>query len=206
MAIAEIHSNAVLTPGKMELLGAWLPGQSWFGSEPPRELARCRFVDPDGEVGIEIYLVGSGDGIYHVPLTYRGSPLDGAEAFLVGTLEHSVLGTRYVYDAVGDPVYALEIARTILDGDHEAGQSKGSPTLHVLGSGAASLGQVQPGPMSGDRITLVGASGSYQIEITREVTPTTAIGAAIGTLVGRWEGCTGDAVLAVLRDVGQGRV
>lgn len=200
MAIAEIHSNAALTPGKMDLLGAWLPGQSWFGSEPPHELARCRFVDPDGEVGIEMYLVRSGDRTFHVPLTYRGAPLDGADAFLVGRLEHSVLGTRYVYDAVGDPVYALELARTIVEADHEAGQSKGSPTLHVLGSGAAPVGQVHPGPTSGDRIMLTGTSGSYEIEIAREVTPTMATDGARGTLVGRWEGSTGDAVLAVLRD------
>ena len=200
MAVAEIHSNAVLTPGKMELLGAWLPEQSWFGSETPRELARCRFVDPDGEVGIEMYLVRSGDRIHHVPLTYRGSPLDGAAAFLVGTLEHSVLGTRYVYDAVGDPVYALELARTIVEADHEAGQSKGSPTLHVLGSGAAPLGQVHPGPTSRDRIMLSGMSGSYEIEIAREVTQTMVTDGALGTLVGSWEGAASDAILAVLRD------
>ena len=200
MAIAEIH-DAVLTPGKMDLLGLWLPTQSWFGSEPPQELARCRFVDPDGEVGIEMYLVRAGDRIYHVPLTYRGAPLDRAEAFLVGTTEHSVLGTRYVYDAVGDPVYALELARTIVDADHESGQSRGAPTLHVLGSGASSLGQVQPGPTSGDRIMLIGTSCSYELEIIREVAPTMPGDGALGTLVGRWEGSGGDAVLAVLHGV-----
>ena len=34
-----------------------------------------------------------------VPLTYRGAPLAGGEADLVGTTEHSALGTRWVYDA-----------------------------------------------------------------------------------------------------------
>lgn len=199
MAIAEIH-NAVLTPGKMELLGAWLPRQSWFGSEPPSELVRCRFVDPDGEVGIEMFLVRSGDRICHVPLTYRGAPLDGAEAFLVGTTEHSVLGTRYVYDAVGDPVYALELVRTIVEADHEAGQSRGAPTLHVVGSGAVSLGQVRPEPTSGDHITLVGTSNTYVLEIRREVTPAMTANESLGTLVGRWEDSAGDVVLAVLRD------
>ena len=199
MAIAEIH-DAVLTPSKIELLGAWLPRQRWFGSKPPQELARCRFVNPGGEVGIEMFLVRAGDHIYHVPLTYRGSPLEVAESFLVGTMQHSVLGTRYIYDAVGDPAYALELARTIVDADHEAGQSKGSPSLHVVGSGAKSLGNVQPASTSDDRITLVGPSGRYELEITREVTPTTATDGALGRLVGRWGECTCDAVLAVLRD------
>ena len=54
-------------------------------------------------------LVAVGDGpVYQVPMTYRGMPLDGADAFLIGTTDHSVLGRRWVYDACGDPVFAAD--------------------------------------------------------------------------------------------------
>ncbi|MEI2826114.1 MAG: hypothetical protein V9F04_06650 [Dermatophilaceae bacterium] len=49
------------------------------------------------------------------PLTYRSAPLAGADRALVGTIEHSVLGTRWVYDAPHDPAYVAELLRTIVD-------------------------------------------------------------------------------------------
>ena len=36
------------------------------------------------------------------------------EASLVGTMEHSVLGRRWVYDACGDPVYVAALADVLL--------------------------------------------------------------------------------------------
>ncbi|MET7396663.1 hypothetical protein ABZS66_24595 [Dactylosporangium sp. NPDC005572] len=111
--MALLH-QAEISPSKLELIAAWLPGQSWFQEPSAEGLARVaayRFDDPDGEVGIEALLVRIGDGpVYQVPLTYRGTPLDGAEAWLVGTTEHSVLGKRWVYAACGDPVYAAVLA------------------------------------------------------------------------------------------------
>jgi hypothetical protein len=100
-----------LTPGKLELLAEWLPSQDWFTGDVGGGLVRvaaARFVDPDGAVGIETMLVGAGDHVFHVPLTYRGAPLAGGEAFLIGEMEHSVLGPRWVYDGTGDQVYRAE--------------------------------------------------------------------------------------------------
>ncbi|MEV6487487.1 hypothetical protein AB0M20_02440 [Actinoplanes sp. NPDC051633] len=123
--MALIH-KASLTPSKIELLAAWLPGNPWYRTATG-ELARVasyRFDDPAGEVGIETFLVRAGDGpTFQVPLTYRGAPLTGAEQWLVGTTEHSVLGTRWVYDACGDPVYAATLARAILADSGQAEQT-----------------------------------------------------------------------------------
>jgi hypothetical protein len=71
---------------------------------------------------VETLLVASNGAIFQVPLTYRDSPLHGANASLIGTTEHSVLGKRWVYDATGDPVYASTLATTILTGQPQAEQ------------------------------------------------------------------------------------
>lgn len=118
---AEIH-RATLTPTKVDLLGEWLPRQAWFASDAGdlEQLDSFRFVDPDGEVGIETLLVRSGGATYHVPVTYRSAPLEGADSWLIGTLDHSVLGKRWVYDATGDAVYQVELTRVIREGDTQA--------------------------------------------------------------------------------------
>jgi hypothetical protein len=133
---AIIH-EATLTPTKLELLATWLPSQSWFaGSADDLErIASYRFVDPDGEVGIETMLIGADGVTYQVPLTYRAEPLAEAATHLIGTMEHSVLGTRYVYDALGDPVYTVELLRVIHEGDTEAELSRGTKSMTVQGSG-----------------------------------------------------------------------
>lgn len=121
--MALVH-RADLTPTKLELLAGWLPGRPWFQGRPAGEVVRVaayRFDDPAGEVGIETMLVRAGDGpVLQVPLTYRGAPLDGAERWLIGTTEHSVLGRRWVYDACGDPVYVAALARVIHAGGTQA--------------------------------------------------------------------------------------
>ncbi|SDY69762.1 hypothetical protein SAMN05444365_103164 [Micromonospora pattaloongensis] len=115
---------ATVHPTKLELLAAWLPGRAWFREDTTAGLVRVgsyRFDDPAGEVGIESILVRVGDGpVYQAPLTYRGKPLADADDFLVGTMEHSVLGQRWIYDACGDPVYALAMAAAILAGAGQA--------------------------------------------------------------------------------------
>lgn len=112
--MAVIHQTT-LTPGKLELLSAWLPFQPWYQGGPPA-LAKCggfRLDDPAGAVGMEFMLVAdtSGDvpAVYHVPLTYRGSPLAEASDALVGTTEHGVLGRRWVYDGTRDPVLTAQL-------------------------------------------------------------------------------------------------
>ena len=37
------------------------------------------------------------------PLTYRDEPLDGADDAFIAEMQHSVLGTRWVYDGLRDP-------------------------------------------------------------------------------------------------------
>jgi hypothetical protein len=108
--MATIHQTA-MQPGKPELLTGWLPAQPWYAGPERRDLIRAgsfRLDDPAGEVGIELMLIADVSGeepaVYHVPLTYRGAALAGAEAALNGTSEHGVLGTRWVYDGTGDPV------------------------------------------------------------------------------------------------------
>ncbi|MET3984410.1 1,4-alpha-glucan branching protein [Streptomyces sp. PvR034] len=109
--MAIIH-RTTMDPGKLELLAAWLPERPWYtASGRPPELLRAggfRLDDPQGEVGIEFMVVTDASGgrpiSYHVPVTYRGAPLEGAGAGLIGTSEHGVLGRRWVYDGAHDPV------------------------------------------------------------------------------------------------------
>ena len=121
--MALIH-KATLSPTKVELLAAWLPSRSWYqgvAGDKIERVAAYRFDDPEGEVGIETLLVSADDGTtYQVPMTYRGVRLDGADDFLIGIVEHSVLGRRWVYDAPGDLVYAEALAQALLTGSGQA--------------------------------------------------------------------------------------
>jgi hypothetical protein len=76
-----------------------------------RRAGGFRLDDPDGEVGIEFMVVANMDGAaYLVPLTYRGSPLAEADDALIGTAEHGVLGSRWIYDGEHDPVLQAQLA------------------------------------------------------------------------------------------------
>jgi hypothetical protein len=50
---------------------------------------------------------------YLAPMTYRAAPFDGAGHGLIGTTEHGVLGTRWVHDAVHDPVFIAAFAALV---------------------------------------------------------------------------------------------
>ncbi|WP_017571627.1 maltokinase N-terminal cap-like domain-containing protein [Nocardiopsis halotolerans] len=110
--------QATLTPSKPTLLGTWLDGQPWAGRGTDEILGAYRFDDPEGQVGVEVFLLRRGDRLLHVPLAYRGAPVPGQEDHLVGTTEHSVLGTRWVYDGTRDEV-ALACFRRALAGEQE---------------------------------------------------------------------------------------
>ncbi|MFC8511139.1 1,4-alpha-glucan branching protein [Streptomyces sp. NPDC057411] len=121
--MAVIHKTT-MQPTKLELLATWLPTRPWYrggeGTEPVLERAGgFRLDDPEGEVGIEFMVVTDASGeethAYLVPLTYRGAPLEGAEGGLIGTSEHGVLGTRWVYDGTHDPVLLGELT-ALLEG------------------------------------------------------------------------------------------
>lgn len=177
--MALVH-QATLTPSKLELLSSWLPSRTWFreGGELTR-VGSYRFDDPAGEVGIEIMMVQSGDSIFQVPLTYHGSPLPGADEFLLGAMEHSVLGARWIYDGCGDPVFVGALATAILTGASEAmvelevaGEMTILPsTVSVKGSGQ--LGTTVPaiGSVSAvdeGAVTIV-STGSFQLHVVRSV-------------------------------------
>jgi hypothetical protein len=191
--VAVIH-RAQIAPTKAELIAAWLPSQAWSGGAPvPLELLGAyRFDDPAGEVGIETHLVRTGDGaVLQVPLTYRGAPLAGAERHLVGTMEHTRLGRRWVYDGSGDPVYVAVLASVIRAGGREAeewvetddGPERREPTAHVAGSGT---------PIDSQETTA--AAGLVVLRLVgRAVSPEGA-----GTLTGTWPDQAEPALLAYL--------
>lgn len=185
---AEIH-DATLNPTKLQLLATWLPRQEWFfgDADDLMKVASYRFVDPEGEVGIETILVRSQGVTYQVPLTFRGEALAEASDSLVGTIEHSVLGTRWVYDAVGDPVYLVELLRVIHEGDTEADLSQGAKSMTVQGSGIVPVSNA-----AGESMRVVRVLDGAHVPGNR--TP-------LGTLTGTWHDESGEQeqVLAVLR-------
>ncbi|TDK27891.1 hypothetical protein E2F48_01890 [Arthrobacter crusticola] len=120
--MAILH-RATLRPTKLELLADWLPAQPWWRNNSVTDLqkvASFRFDDPDGEVGVETLLITTGREVVQVPLTYRSSPLAGAESGFVGAMDHSVLGQRWVYDACVDPVYSAVVSAALLGGPGQA--------------------------------------------------------------------------------------
>ncbi|MGW0857386.1 maltokinase N-terminal cap-like domain-containing protein [Streptomyces sp. NPDC002690] len=136
--MAVIH-RTTLNPGKLELVAAWLPSQPWYAGSSP-ELAKAggfRLDDPEGEVGIEFMVVtdaSAGRPVpYHVPVTYRGAPLDGADAALIGTTEHGVLGKRWVYDGARDSVLTDRLLALLHGRAEPQAQSESDtvdPTVH----------------------------------------------------------------------------
>lgn len=119
MAKFHVATNA---PTKVELIAAWIPSQPWG---PPvggqlESVGSFHFDDPDGQVGMETHLVRAGEMLLQVPLTYRDTPIDGADSALVGTMEHTVLGTRWVYDGLSDDRYVSVLAGVVLTGQGQA--------------------------------------------------------------------------------------
>lgn len=118
--MARIHAGATLKPHFSEFLPPWIARQPRYagargGIPALAPVGYFRMEDPAGEVGIETHLVRDGSVLYQVPMTYRGAPLAQAQDSLISTAEHSVLGTRWIYDATADPVWIeqlLELVRT----------------------------------------------------------------------------------------------
>ncbi|MFJ9592213.1 1,4-alpha-glucan branching protein [Streptomyces virginiae] len=142
--MAVIH-RTTMSPGKLELLAAWMPSKPWYRGGGAPLLAKAggfRLDDPEGEVGIEFMVVSdtSGDSpvTYQVPLTYRGAPLEHAGDGLIGTSEHGVLGRRWVYDGAHDPVLVEQLL-ALLAGRTAAQDQNASdvpdPTVEVLTGG-----------------------------------------------------------------------
>ncbi|MEU4835224.1 hypothetical protein [Streptosporangium sp. NPDC023615] len=207
--MALIH-QATLRPTKLELLAAWLPGRDWYDG-PAGEVLRVasyRFDDPAGAVGIETMLVRVGDGpVHQVPLTYRGAPLTDDEERLLGTLEHSVLGRRWVYDGSGDPVYAAALAGAILGNTGQAEQftrigdrlERREPDMDVAGGATGGTGAPAAGAIrrvtEGDPTLIV--TDTVELDVVRRLDAATGLTGAV--LSGSWPGQGTQVPLAAAR-------
>jgi hypothetical protein len=225
--------KTTLTPSKLELLAAWLPKQPWYiGTASEPRLAKAggfRLDDPQGEVGIEFMVVTDTSGerpcSYHVPLSYRGAPLDGADRGLIGTSEHGVLGRRWVYDGTHDPVLVAQLlallqGRTVPQAQSATDTPDPSVTSHFTGVGFSTVvastvvddGQhgtaivVETEEEAGPRGP---SAGGVTIDVVRVLRPgpqdarSDAAREARGHVVAEWRSDNGDrsrGPFAVLRD------
>lgn len=203
--MALLH-RATITPTKLELLQAWLPTKPWCaGADRLRQLGAYRLDDPGGEVGLETFVLHTKGAVLHVPLSYRAGPLAGADDFLIGTAEHSVLGQRWVYDACGDPVWAEAVARAMLTGGTQAEEvfmidghrQVRWPTVTVAGSGrkGKTVPQIRKVDVTETDEKTIVIGGGLRIEVAR------VVGAAldgIETLTGHWADAA-PALLAAVR-------
>ncbi|WNF26705.1 1,4-alpha-glucan branching protein [Streptomyces sp. C11-1] len=145
--MAAVH-RTTMSPTKLELLADWLPKQSWYAGDAetpePVKAGGFRLDDPDGEVGIEFMIVAHATErepvAYAVPLGYRGAALEDVPGeALIGTSEHGVLGTRWIYDGVHDPVVMAQL-RALMRGEavpqHQDESDTPDPTVTVHGAEA----------------------------------------------------------------------
>ena len=117
-----IFHRATITPTKEDLITAWAPSQRWGPSRGERidVIGSYRFDDPDGQVGMETFIVEAEGALFQVPLTYRAAPLVGSETALVTGMKHSILGNRWVYDGLRDPLYVVMLTAVAMTGQGEA--------------------------------------------------------------------------------------
>lgn len=178
-SMAIVHSSATIRPTKRELLETVLGGSV-------EVLGSYRFDDPAGEVGVEAFVVRRGEELRHVVFTYRGAPLEGDEARLVSTMEHSELGPRWIYDGTTDAV-ALDCFRRAILGQQDAAVLEMWEEGRLVGSRESTV-QLSATP---------GASGDHSsVHIVLDLGHSdSAQGPA---LVATWAG--GEAVVASLGD------
>lgn len=178
--MAVIH-NTTMNPSKLDLLARWLPDQPWF-SGAVDGLTRAggfRLDDPDGEVGLELMVVRNGTGeAYLVPMTYRGAPLADADACVIGTSQHGVLGRRWVYDGERDPVLRAQLA-ALLRGDVVAQAQSVSDT-------ADPTVEVEP------------SSGFSDVRIARALRDGQALPSGRGSVSATWERADGSVARSVV--------
>ena len=113
---------ATITPTKAELIAAWAPTRPWGPStaDGMEVVGSYRFDDPDGRVGMETHLVRAGGTLLQVPLTYRDAPLEGGEDAFITEMQHSALGTRWIYDGLRDHQFVVMLAAVTMTGQGEA--------------------------------------------------------------------------------------
>lgn len=143
--IAQIY-DAKLEPGKNQIAEKFGGITELLGS--------YRVVDRDDEVGIESLIGRDVDGrLIQLPLSYRSGEINSDHTLI--EIEHSVLGHRFVSNALGDPVAVRELIRTIVTADDGAAYSNGDqPYLVVQGSGSDYGEDAEVG-----RVTLTSTTG-----------------------------------------------
>jgi hypothetical protein len=202
--MAVVHGDSEISPTKPQLVADWLPTQPWAaGLGVIEQIGAYRLDDPMGEVGVEALLFSAGDRVLHLPVTYRGAPLEGAEEFLICTMTHTALGDRWVYDACGDPVAVQVFLTAVLTGGEQAAlevERDGrivevrTPTVRASGSGSAASGpSADPVSVVSRGATAVVRASGHELSIAR-LLPAELSGAE--TLTASWAG--GEAVVAAV--------
>lgn len=204
-----ILHRATTTSTKAELIAEWAPTRTWGPSaaDPIALIGSFRFDDPDGRVGLETHLVSAGGALLHIPLTYRDEPLEGAEEAFITQMEHSVLGTRWVYDGLGDPRFVVMLAAVAMTGQGEAlgmvqvdGRWYIAPSNVRIHGGGWSQSRV---PVDGFELASDGQATSVlhndRFEMTVFRRPVVGPRPAIG-LTASWDDLGGEAVLAEIRE------
>jgi hypothetical protein len=211
-----------MVPGKLDLLGDWLPRQPWYrDTGRPPALNRAggfRLDDPAGVVGIEFVFVTDGtagaETTYHVPLAYRGAPLPEAEAGLVGTSEHGVLGRRWIYDGAHDPV-AVAVLLDFICGEtmaqHQTRSDTPDPSVgrhwssdgRLVARSPLRVTDTEPG-----RTTVAVEPGPLSLELVRILQPGID-DAAPGGVEAAWtrlDGTTSRGPVAIVRQLASGDI
>jgi hypothetical protein len=204
--VAIIHQTS-LVPSKLDLLTSWLPGRTWYrgGMTVPR-LAKAggfRLDDPDGEVGLEFMAATDDSGdepvTYHLPLTYRGTPRPGGQEALIGTAEHGVLGTRWIYDGTRDPVLIAQLFALLLgEAEPQAQSMSGTIDPSVTRSISGNTGtlpvliaSIHDEPRSTD-ITMrpAAAPAPVMLRVNRVLRPSTPglMAGTLGHVTAEWAG------------------
>jgi hypothetical protein len=203
-----LFHRATLTPTKPELIAEWAPTQPWCPADAPVEvIGAFRFDDPEGRVGMETHVVSAGGVLLQVPLTYRDAPVDGADAALVGEIEHSALGTRWVYDGLADPQFVVMLAAVAMTGQ---GESIGMVEVDGRWLIAPAGVRIQGGGWTQERVpvdgfevqpddgnTVVFHNDRFELTVFRRLVPGPR--PAIG-LTATWDGHPDPVVLAEVRE------
>ncbi|KQB86862.1 maltokinase N-terminal cap-like domain-containing protein [Corynebacterium lowii] len=165
--VAEVYSDATLEPGKPEFQRRFLLSEGLLREgEAHTQQAAWRLIDPEGQVGMEVTIVSVGERLFQVPLTYRPEPLP-ADVPTLGEMAHSVLGTRYIYDARRDPAFRDALNAVVREGGTAASKRD------------LSTGEVQPPQVEFRVIPGEGAEVLVVLDDQRNDD-------APGTLMGTW--------------------
>ncbi|WP_019818962.1 maltokinase N-terminal cap-like domain-containing protein [Saccharomonospora saliphila] len=183
--MAIVH-RATISPTKQEIVTAWLDSQPWGAEGHVEMLGSYRFDDPAGEVGVESLVVHRGGTSFQLPLTYRGAPMDDAGAVPLSTMEHSALGTRWIYLATSDSVGVDCYVRALLGQAEQADMEiwEGNEFIARRETGVRVTLTPGPGPAEPDMPAATATVGTMRLTIPH------VLGTDPGgerSLIGQWD-------------------